>query len=236
MYTYAYEISPGNIRHNIMGMSWFPRHITPVKPTLQPGLRQMQAFAPIGYEMLAPRMPFTLLPYRPAVTDQRFGPVRSYTDPETATQTKNRPWWMQAPPGGPPSRSSTPSPWTPPGPRTKEKKARLGPAAMRAVNEAWGATEAADLIDALFDALPEDIQKTVNKSGRVSQSGWNPGLAFATPIDKGRHVFLNMDKLDIPEAIGNIIKNHFTDAVLGKIFGGAGKALTKQGITHGGLF
>lgn len=130
------------------------------------------------------------------------------------------------PPGLPPRKFKDPFAHNPrpPGPRMKERKARVPAPAMMALRAAYAGTEALDVLDALYDALPKDIRKQVPKTG-ITRNGAKigPGKRYATPIDKAKHLYRNLDKMDLAQALQNLIANHYEDAVMGRLNGGVDK-------------
>ena len=120
-----------------------------------------------------------------------------------------------------------------PPPKTKEKKVRAGGAVGKLAAAAFAATEGVDLIDALWDALPEDVQRATPRTGVVTNSGYNPGVRYHSPLDRARAVYRNMNRLNVPQAVRNFIVNHFTDAVIGRASGGADRARVRAGGTAG---
>lgn len=75
-------------------------------------------------------------------------------------------------------------------------------------------TEVQDVVDAIFEALPKDLQKGVK-----------------TPQGKVMAILNNLDAVDWMEALYNIAYNHVEDAVAGKFFGELEKAAKKLGVT-----
>lgn len=130
------------------------------------------------------------------------------------------------PPGIPPRRYRDPFAHrnNPPGPKMKERKAKVPLPAMMALRAAYAGTEALDVLDALYDALPPDVRRQVTKSG-VTRNGARagPGVKYATPIDKAKHLYRNLDKMDLAQALQNLIANHYEDAVMGRLNAGVDK-------------
>lgn len=238
-YTFRYTTSGGQIRHDVLGMTSSVSTAPGYTPQMVNGPTKYQAFAPIWSEQPLVRMPYVLLPYRPVAVDPRLGTTRSYHTPgQSGVKPHDKPSWQTTPRFGeppPPIPVRGLSPWTPPGSRTKERKAKAPPFLVKAAGAAFAATEGADVVDALFDALPESIQRTVPKTGTVSRTGFNPGMKYATPIDKAMHVYRNINAMDVSEAIKNMIVNHLTDKVIGTASGKTGRMLQGRGITGAGF-
>ncbi|MGR9080668.1 hypothetical protein [Rhizobium leguminosarum] len=102
----------------------------------------------------------------------------------------------------------------PPGPGTKEKKVRVGPALLQVAQKAFHAiTEYQDAVDALFDAIP--------KSKRCKTKSL---------VGKSWCVFIHLDDVDIGDAIVNLLWNQFEDEVIGKeLFGRNANAAAARG-------
>lgn len=123
----------------------------------------------------------------------------------------------------------------PPGPREKERKGEMPPWALKVMEGAWAATEAIDALDAIWKALPKDIRDATPKTGRTRKGALiGEGKAYSTPLDKAKHLYDNLDKLDLPEAIKNLIINHYTDALMGRFHGTVDKARRRAGGTGWG--
>lgn len=125
----------------------------------------------------------------------------------------------------------------PPGKRVKEKKGLARKGLAFAVARAFDATEAVDAVDALFGALPKDVQKGVTRSGRVRKGGMAPeGTKYLTVFDKLGAVYRNLDRLNLNQAAYNLLVNHITDKIVGSVAGGAGRRLRNMGgSTQGGI-
>lgn len=123
----------------------------------------------------------------------------------------------------------------PPLPREKERKGEMPEWAMKVMQGVWAATEAIDAIDAIWKALPKDIRDATPKTGRTRKGALiGEGKAYSTPLDKAKHLYDNLDKLDLPEAIKNLIINHYTDALMGRFHGTVDKARRRAGGTGWG--
>lgn len=147
--------------------------------------------------------------------------IRNHTGRQVGNGSGGPMWDPPIPEGPRPSVPGTdPHVPEPPRPGTREKKGRMPVGLMRALGVAYQATEAADLADALFDALPKDIRKQVPKSGRARKgSRIGEGTPYATPWDKARHVWENLEHLDLSQAVINILKNHILDMIIGGAHG-----------------
>lgn len=128
-----------------------------------------------------------------------------------------------------PSASATPRgfrPRRPPrNPREKERKYRGGAATVNSIMKAvagvaYGATEVADAIDAIWDALPARVRAQYSRYGEPS----NKWKAIA--------IYRNLNSLNVSEAMQNLVVNQIVDAVVGRVAGRANREATRRGI-HG---
>ncbi|MBY5438861.1 hypothetical protein [Rhizobium leguminosarum] len=105
----------------------------------------------------------------------------------------------------------------PPGPGTKEKKARVSGGLIAIAQKAFHAiTEYGDAVDALFDAIPKE-KRCKTKS----------------LVGKSWCVYLHLDDVDIGDAIVNLLWNQFEDEVIGtELFARNQKAAEARG-SHG---
>lgn len=110
-------------------------------------------------------------------------------------------------------RSATPS-------GTKERKglSKAAGGIVGAIQAAYrGTGELLDALDAIHDALPKGLQA-------------RPG---ATPQEKAAALWKNADRIDINQAILNLLMNHYTDQIIGTIMAGATRTATAMGVTIG---
>lgn len=85
-------------------------------------------------------------------------------------------------------------------------------------------SEAAELVDAIYEALPEDVKKRWEAGVKKDYSiyttvrqGDNYGQYGMDGADwKIRAIYHNWDKIDIEQAGRNILKNHISDKIIGK--------------------
>lgn len=105
---------------------------------------------------------------------------------------------------------------TKPGPRTRERKPKSGGGAALTLTSRFAkramhyVTETGDVVDAIYDAIPEDKQIPVNRKG--ADGTWvKPSLS-----DKVRHIYENMDNVDWDMAWANVVVNNMVDSVIGK--------------------
>lgn len=192
-----------------------PGHVGEPNPQIKPYL----PVSPTPQFPVVPQNPTIPVPFRPAWNhpDTNFGP-----QPMTES-SPDRPRPIPPLPG-PPHKPR------PPGPGEKEKKVRVPAPLMGAFRAATAVTEAIDLVDALWDALPKKHQKGVKKSGRTDKRArLGEGVAYSTPLDKAQHILKNWKHLNPTEAVKNIMYNHFEDKVIGGLNRGADKTRDQGG-------
>jgi len=91
------------------------------------------------------------------------------------------------------------------------RSAAIGIALYRALD---AASEAGDIIDAIFEALPKDVQKRWKRGRRgLADNAGQYGIGGADW--KVQALWHNADKIDVEQALRNIVKNHIEDAVIG---------------------
>ena len=170
----------------------------------------------------------------PAVQDPWFLPINRPVTPPTRSPTPSLPPRGDPIPGIPErstgtygTTSTSPNP-SRPVPRTrprppqqgeKEKKGAIRKGMAQLLELAYAATEVSDLIDAVYQALPKRLQKK--------------GL---TPQGKAVVLYRNADQIDLNQAVLNIVKNHFTDAVIGRANALADEGWKSTGVTGYGAW
>lgn len=125
---------------------------------------------------------------------------------EPTRQPKEDPKYKRGPRWRPPRPSQ-------PKPNTRERKAK------GALTTILGAldiiSEAAEWVGAIYDALPDDVKKKWDQKGRGLMD--NAGQYGIDGADwKLNAIWHNWHKVDIEQAIKNIIANEFQDKILGK--------------------
>lgn len=167
-----------------------PRTGMPSPPSLHPG-------APPTNNPL-PHVPTVLVPYVPDGPGRDTGPrpaPRPTVSGQPDTHVHRRP-----------------------DPYTRERKARVAPEVMRMLDLAHGITEGRDAIEALWDALPEDVRNQTPRSGRLRKGArLGEGTRYHTTWDKAQAVYNNLDRMNLTDAVRNLLVNHLTDAALGRI-------------------
>lgn len=128
---------------------------------------------------------------------------------------------------GRPGTANPAQPFIPRPPRGREKEAkvkqllpklkivRFGQALYRALDKV---SESAEVVDALYDALPDDVKKRWSKGRKKRGAVDNFGQYGIDGADwKAQALWHNWDKLDAVEAIKNIVKNQLEDTIIGNI-------------------
>ena len=118
---------------------------------------------------------------------------------------------------GAPSRPPVPKPGRPPRGTRERKMIWRGKAALAAAKKILNSTtEACDAVDAVWDALPGNVK-------------WVPGVPQGCK-EKAAAILANLDQVDLPQALWNLIYNHYEDKAYGKYFGAYDKAAKNLGL------
>lgn len=97
------------------------------------------------------------------------------------------------------------------GSKWRTKSQRVGMMMYRALDNA---SEKAEVIDALWEALPDDVKKRWSKGRRTT--GENFGQYGTSGADwKAQALWHNWHRVDMEQAARNIIKNYVEDAMIG---------------------
>ena len=97
----------------------------------------------------------------------------------------------------------------PPGEGEKEEKKRVGlSTALKLIAKLYDATtEANDIVNVLYKALPKKYRSKNDHS----------------MSDKAYRIWQNLDHIDISKAIGGVLYNHYEDKIYGQVFSAVGK-------------
>lgn len=116
----------------------------------------------------------------------------------------------------------------PPGPKEKERKVNVSKMMGAVIREGLSvATEFVDVVDAIYEALPESLRK---KDWAKSMRENHRGL---TPREKIKSIFDNGNSLDLNDVVDNIAEALIEDAILGQVGKATGRA--NRQIGHRGL-
>lgn len=129
-------------------------------------------------------------------------------------------------PGPRPAPGGKPAP---PKPREKERKGKIAAGLGRAVEVAFAASEGADAVDAIWEALPKEYRQRTAKSG-VARKGAliGEGTRYSTTIDKAIAIYKYYKHLNLSEAAKNLLINHFVDKVIGTMSAKGADKLRKR--------
>lgn len=176
--------------------------------------------------------PYTSMPtVRASPSYAPLGPSVSPRPGETvgvkpATRTKPAPKFQ--PPGRPPPPVKTGEKSIPPGPKVKERKGNASPVVAKMLQAAYTVTEAKDVVDALWEALPEQIRKATPKTGRTFRNAKvGEGVPYHTIMDRAQAIYKNLQHLNLSEAALNLLMNHYEDKLVGGAMGTIDKGSKK---------
>lgn len=124
----------------------------------------------------------------------------------------------------------------PPQRRTHERKGQAQEAVGRMVQAAFAVTEGVDALDALWDALPDDVKRKTAKSGVARKGAFiGEGTRYSTPMDKFWALYRNYRSLNLSQAAKNLLINHIVDKIIGTMSAkGADKLRKKLGASGWG--
>lgn len=223
------EIAPGSYRARVGTLLVLPKQVTPFQYDKPKLVSPPVALEPMGDPNLQREMPSA--PYNPyGQPSGRVDPAHlpngqpgsrpapgaasgtSFTvstgassSPSTKTEVIKKPF---VPPANP----------APPGPGVKERKNRTTYIVLSILDKV---SEGAEVVDALFDALPKEVKdrwgncKPVKSRGLIDQAG-QYGIDNADC--KLRALWHNWEKVDLEEAVENIVTNVIEDAIAGYAF------------------
>lgn len=163
------------------------------------------------------------LPIGQPVAPPRRGPTPGYPDgrprptPEVSTGSYGSPSGVT----GVSPRPATSSLPRPPREGEKERKGRVQKTIARMIQVAFEATEFVDLVDNIYDALPKKLRDRVEKADKGNM----------TPQDKMAAIYKYSDQIDLNQMAWNIIANHYSDEVIGRLSAVADTELQSRGVT-----
>lgn len=195
-------MTPGHARSSHIRSFWrenaadpvrpFPRYI-PARPAV-PG-------RPAQYTILPLPLPMTHTTALPAPVPYRLptnGLPYQTASVNTSTSARNV------------QRTKTPHNRLPPGKGEKEKKTRATPAAFSRVGRFLSVvTEGADIIEAVYGALPEKIRQRA-----FAQKGTGRKL---TPQEQLVVIYRNINQLDMAVVVANLAYNQIEDKIIGTV-------------------
>lgn len=218
------QVTAGDwFRSDTVERTFFASDPGPLNPASPPAY-----FPDIPWPIGVPRMPPWLWPLTPPLT-----PTYPPVSPPVRWPAPGRPVFPNPetpiPPRGPAPeprtvsdpRISTGGAPKPPGPGVKERKARfLSHSVARNVlgRIISGATEVADFIDALYDALPKELRSNRD-----------------TLADKVEKLYTHSDKIDITEAVMNLYNETQMDRGYAQAFKELEQGFADYGIDIGSI-
>ena len=159
------------------------------------------------------------------------GAVPPYTPPPRPGPGRSIPAGPEGTSSGEPVRPPRPQRGTlPPRPKPpergeRERKGKARERAARVAAMAFNFTEACDLVDAMFEALPKWVQRGTKEVAkqrlydRVKKPDWIPGrddrATGANCADKFAALYYHWDKINVNVAVKNFLKNMIEDALVG---------------------
>lgn len=155
--------------------------------------------------------------YFPGMPDPALRPPDPDTTPQANIPLSERRRIVITQPSGRVQRPIRPHARVAPDPGTKEgkflsKTARLGIALFKILD---GISETAEVIDAIYEALPDSVKERWNQPKRPGDSFGQYGLEGADW--KLRALYHNFDKIDFEQAFKNLVKNGLQDELYGAI-------------------
>lgn len=182
----VYKIDPVNWRADELA-TYGPAPASGAKPR-----QYTYGLATVGTPYLFPyTLPYGLQPYR-----------EPSPFPESWVGGNEAPQPLVSPVSRPPPMV----PRAPPGPRVKERKLKAGGTIGAVVRFLSAGSEAADLMDAFYDALPEKY-----KTSMKGKKKWEQELA------KGQQLYQHWDKVDLDSALFNAVWNQAEDMAWGQL-------------------
>lgn len=189
--------------------------LTPIVPAPTPA--QLPKPRP-GYKPAGDPAPDHLVtPLEPSASPW-FPPLRPYEI--SAVTSVTRAHGSVSPSASPkPAVSRSPHGVLPPGPRERERKRNFTGSGAGAF--VWAVanalTEATDVTNAIYKALPPSVRRFKGRNGK-----WmDKDIAWQ---DRAKRIMANLDKVDIDQAMLNILANQMEDFVIGKFSQGADRA------------
>lgn len=201
------EVAPGQYRHQI-AVQW-QRSVNAYNPGGKFLTPRPNVYLPVSVNPTVNPNLMRMLPSQPLVTV----PV---PDPAPTSSVPSAQIWSSS---APRVRVGV-SPRRPAENGTKERKAlskgqALSIALFRALDQV---SEAAEIVDAFFEALPKDVQKRWSKDRPNRQFLDAAGQYGIDGADwKMQAIYYNWDKVDLDQAVKNVIWNHYEDKLYGAI-------------------
>lgn len=107
----------------------------------------------------------------------------------------------------------------------KEVKHKLPTAAVALLKAVSAVTEAVDFVDALYKALPAEFRPKYRNTKHEKK--------VTTPLERMEAVYKNAEKIDIYNAIDNLVENQIEDYAFGKLGQAGGEVSKRLGSGYG---
>lgn len=107
--------------------------------------------------------------------------------------------------------------WSPPRKNEREVKAKVPKWFAQIAKQGINVTEYYDMIDILWENLPDDLQYSGPRTGRASRTAQNPGARYQNVQDKLKLVMKHWDQIDWNQAIPAMVLNHYADEFIGYV-------------------
>lgn len=119
---------------------------------------------------------------------------------------------------------------------TKERKGRTQQMVAAAAKAAFAATEAVDLIDAIYKSLPEKIRNSVKATGKTTATARiGGGKPYVSPFDKAKALLKYYKQINLNDAMREVIYNYYEDKIIGGLSKGQQDHFRRMGFTRTGL-
>lgn len=184
-------------------------------------------FAPLVTPAYADAIPWALVPSRPRPDEEvlpRLRPSRKPVDWSIAI-TSPAPSADGFNSGKPPRFHDYVPPSETPNPKDKERKLRPGPRLARIIRYLGAVTEAADTVDALYDALPSRYRPRYKKTKYEKRN--------VSYNEKLEALYNHWDQVDMSQAIQNLIEENVKDRIYGEIGKAGGEVSRRLGHHYG---
>jgi len=214
----------------------YPEYIAPVMalalPSVRPEMWSITAapddYPPFAAPELTPPIPWRLAPQRArlAQEDERLPvmqPSRQYNLWSIALSTPSEDGNNNF---KPPRYHDAVAPSERPNRPDKERKLKARPIVQGALKVIGTVTEGADLVDAIYDALPERFRPRWKNTNHVKRK--------LTYKEKLQALYDHWDQVDLPEAVKNIVVNQIEDYFYGKVGKIGGEISRAHGHHYGG--
>lgn len=185
-----------------------PRFDPRIEPMAIPIGRVVVGTGTSPVPLISPSIEINLRPYSSS---------RSSRDPRARTRTRPRPnirttVSLSPNPRARPRVSVRPhnSPRRPPPRRTKERKLAGSKALMPALRIALQATEALDILDCMWSAMPRQYKMAQSRAGAKTQSA-----GYLSPQEKMKRIYRNFEHMNMQKFVECFIANFIEDALIG---------------------